>query len=178
VKRTEQAPTIEAQLFADDGSVPNNPDLPLVVYRDVLETGPGAAAACEARFAGNGWSGGWRGGVYPYHHYHSTAHEALGIVAGWARVRLGGEAGAVIELHAGDVVVIPAGVAHKGEATSPDLLIVGAYPGGRGPDMRVPGKGDRERALAKIAAVPLPSSDPVSGKAGALVERWRAATRR
>ena len=59
--------------------MPNNPRLPLVVYRGALDIGPGATAACEMLFAGNGWSGGWRGGVYPYHHYHSTAHEALGI---------------------------------------------------------------------------------------------------
>ncbi|HUC12734.1 MAG TPA: cupin domain-containing protein [Stellaceae bacterium] len=165
---------IEEHLFSDDGSVPNNSRLPLVVYRNVLHTGPGAAAACENLFAGHGWSGGWRGGVYPYHHYHSTAHEALGIVAGSARVRLGGERGEVVELRAGDVVVIPAGVAHKGEAASPDLLIVGAYPGGLGPDMRVPGKGDRERVLANIMAVPLPLSDPVGGGSGPLPERWRA----
>ncbi len=101
--RTRRTPEVEEHLFADDGLVPNNPSLPLVVYRGVLETGPGAAAACEALFAGNGWSGGWRGGVYPYHHYHSTAHEALGIVRGWAQVRLGGESGAVVDLRAGDV---------------------------------------------------------------------------
>ena len=172
---TEQHPSVEQHLFADDGIVPNNPRLPLIVYRAVLDTGPGAAAACEALFAANGWSGGWRGGVYPYHHYHSTAHEALGIVAGSAQVRLGGEGGAVVALHAGDVVVIPAGVAHKGEATSLDLLIVGAYPEGRGPDMRVPGKGDRERALANIERVPTPAADPVRGAVGPLVERWRAA---
>src|SRR5438309_2433514 len=135
--RGETTPLIEEHWFDDDGVVPNNPRLPLVVYRGVLESGPGAAASCETRFAGNGWSGGWRGGVYPYHHYHSTAHEALGIVAGSAKVRLGGDSGTLIDLHAGDVVVIPAGVAHKGEAASPDLLIVGAYPGGRGPDMRI-----------------------------------------
>ena len=97
----KQASAIEAQVFADDGSVPNNPRLPLVVYRGVLETGAGAAAACEALFDANGWRGGWRGGVYPYHHYHSTAHEALGIVAGWARVRLGGENGALVDVAAG-----------------------------------------------------------------------------
>jgi len=127
---TEPTPEIEEHRFADDGVVPNNSRLPLVVYRGVLEAGPDAAAACEKLFAGNGWSGGWRGGVYPYHHYHTTAHEALGIVAGSAKVRLGGDSGAVVDLNAGDAVVIPAGVAHKGEAASPDLLIVGAYPGG------------------------------------------------
>jgi uncharacterized protein YjlB len=172
------APTIEEDLFADDGRVPNNLRLPLIVYRRALSTGPGAAAACEARFAGNGWSGGWRGGIYAYHHYHSTAHEALGIVAGSARVRLGGEDGAIVEVRAGDVVVIPAGVAHKSEGASPDLLVVGAYPGGHGPEMRVPGTGERERALVNIAAVPLPASDPVCGKSGPLLERWSAAPRR
>jgi uncharacterized protein YjlB len=167
--------SVEEHLFADDGTVPNNPRLPLIVYRAVLDTGPGAASACEERFAANGWSGGWRGGVYPYHHYHSTAHEALGIVAGSAQVRLGGENGEIVKLRAGDVVVIPAGVAHKGESTSPDLLIVGAYPEGRGPDMKVPDKADRERALANIERVPMPASDPVSGASGPLVERWNAA---
>ena len=171
---TDNALKIEQHLFGDDGSVPNNPRLPLIVYRDVLNTGPGAVTACEKLFAGNGWSGGWRGGVYPYHHYHSTAHEALGIVAGSVRVRLGGESGPVVELRAGDAVVIPAGVAHKGETASPDLLIVGAYPGGRAPDMRVPGKGDRERVLANIMAVPLPVGDPVAGRAGPLLKRWCA----
>jgi uncharacterized protein YjlB len=171
---TDDSPRIETHLFIDDGRVPNNPQLPLVVYRGVLDTGRSAAAACEMLFAGNGWSGGWRGGVYPYHHYHSTAHEALGIVVGSARVRLGGDGGEVIELHAGDVVVIPAGVAHKGEAASPDLLIVGAYPDGRGPDMRVPGKGERQRVLANIKAVPLPVSDPVGGRSGPLLDHWRA----
>jgi uncharacterized protein YjlB len=171
---TDDGTRIEEYLFADDGSVPNNAHLPLVIYRHVLGTGPGAATACEILFAENGWSGGWRGGVYPYHHYHSTAHEALGIVAGSARVRLGGEGGSVVELRAGDVVVIPAGVAHKGEAASPDLLSVGACPGGRGPDMRVPGKGDRERVLANITAVPLPATDPVGGRSGPLLDCWHA----
>jgi len=81
-------------------------------------------------------------------------------------------------LRAGDVVVIPAGVAHKGEAASPDLLIVGAYPGGRGPDMQIPGKCDRELALTNIAAVPSPGGDPVCGTSGPLTERWRASAQR
>jgi uncharacterized protein YjlB len=167
--------TIEEHLFMDDGRVPNNPSLPLIVYRAVLKTGPSAAAACEALFAENGWSGAWRNGVYAHHHYHSTAHEVLGITAGSVRVRLGGEAGAKVELHAGDVVVIPAGVAHKNEGASPDLVVVGAYPGGKSPDMHGPGARERERALANIRAVPLPDRDPVCGKSGPLIERWRAA---
>ena len=93
--------------------MPNNPSLPLIVYRAALETGPRCAADCERLFADNGWSGARRNGIYSHHHYHSTAHEVLGIAAGSVRVRLGGEDGKTVELHAGDVVVIPAGVAHK-----------------------------------------------------------------
>ena len=170
-----QTVTIEEHFFTDDGRVPNNPSLPLIVYRGAVRTGPGSAGACEALFAANGWSGGWRNGIYSHHHYHSTAHEVLGIAAGWVRVRLGGEGGRTVELNAGDVVVIPAGVAHKNEGASPDLMVVGAYPGGKGPDMRSPGAHERERALANIRAVKLPDCDPVYGKSGPLLERWRAA---
>ena len=86
----------------------------------------------------------------------------------------GGEGGDIVEVRAGDVVVIPAGVAHKSEGASPDLLVIGAYPGGHGPDMRVPGAAERERAVPNIAAVPLPTADPVFGGSGPLPERWRA----
>jgi uncharacterized protein YjlB len=174
---TPDAITVEEHLFTDDGHVPNNPYLPLIVYRAVLETGPRAAAACEALFAGNDWSAAWVDGIYAHHHYHSTAHEVLGIASGSARVRLGGEGGKTVELRAGDVVVIPAGVAHKSEGASPDLVVVGAYPGGRSPDIRKPSAQERERSRRNITAVALPAYDPVYGKSGPLLERWRGADR-
>lgn len=171
--KTPDALTIEEHLFTDDGQVPNNPALPLIVYRAVLDTGPTGAAACEALFAGNDWSAAWHNGIYAHHHYHSTAHEVLGITAGSVQVRLGGEGGKTVELRAGDVVVIPAGVAHKNEGASPDLMVVGAYPGGKSPDMRRPAAQQREQALRNIRQVSVPASDPVCGKSGPLVERWR-----
>jgi len=163
---------VEEYIFSDDGLVPNNASLPVLVYRAALETGPRCAAECEKLFARHGWSGGWRNGVYAHHHYHSTAHEVLGIAAGSVRVRLGGEGGSVLELHAGDVVVIPAGVAHKNEGARPDLVVVGAYPDGKGPDMCTPAAQQRERVLRNIRNVPLPSCDPVTGKSGPLLARW------
>jgi uncharacterized protein YjlB len=174
----KDAVSIEEHRFTDDGQVPNNPALPLIVYRGALNTGPRAAADCEALFAANDWGAAWRNGVYSHHHYHSTAHEALGIVAGSVRVRLGGEHGATVELCAGDVVVVPAGVAHKNEGASPDLMVVGAYPGGRCPDMCRPGARERERALRNIPGVALPACDPVYGKSGPLIDLWRAANHR
>src|ERR1700751_4492088 len=142
-----QTPMIEEHFFTDDGRVPNNPSLPLIVYRGAVRTDAGSAAVCEALFAANGWSGGWRNGIYSHHHYHSTAHEVLGIAAGSVRVRLGGERGKLLELGAGDVVVIPARVAHKNEGASPDLIVVGAYPGGKSPDTCRPAAHPHERAL-------------------------------
>ncbi|HZU87740.1 MAG TPA: cupin domain-containing protein [Stellaceae bacterium] len=176
MSKIPQATTVEEHRFADDGHVPNNPLLPLLVYRGVLDTtGAGAASSCMALFARHGWTGAWRNGIYAHHHYHSTAHEVLGIVAGSAHVRLGGEQGRTLVLAAGDVAVIPAGVAHKCETASPDLLVVGAYPRGQSPDIRQAGARERERALSRIAAVPLPEADPVHGGDGPLIERWRPA---
>lgn len=163
--------TIETLTFADDGSVPNN-RLPLVVYRGTLGTDGDRATRFEKMFAANGWPGAWRNGIYPYHHYHSTAHEVLGIAEGSARVRLGGEQGQTVELRAGDAVVIPAGVAHKREAASADLLVIGSYPRGQSPDMCRVGSADHDEVAENVGDVPLPSADPVTGGPGPLLEIW------
>ena len=166
---------VETHLLEDDGTIPNNPRLPLLVYRGVLERDDDAAARCEARFTRNGWKAAWRDGVYPYHHYHATTHEALGVVSGEASVRFGGEHGPVVSVSAGDVVVIPAGVGHKRESASRDLLIVGANPDGRDePDMNTGKPGERGRALGAIPNVPTPSFDPVWGEGGPLATVWKS----
>lgn len=170
-----QIPEIETHHFADDGTVPNSV-LPLVVYRGALPESGDRAAFCEQMFARNAWPGSWRNGIHPFHHYHSTAHEVLGIARGSARVRLGGENGQSVELRAGDVVVIPAGVAHKREAASPDLLVIGSYPQGQNPDMCRAEPARHDRAAAAVAAVPLPAADPVTGGAEPLLDCWRRAS--
>src|SRR3954447_3322654 len=113
----------EQHLFAEDGRIPNNPRLPLLVYRGALE--PNAsdpAGTFEAVFARNGWRGAWRDGIYGFHHYHSPSHEVLGIARGSVQVRLGGEGGLATRLEAGDVVVIPAGAGHQKEGSTAALL--------------------------------------------------------
>jgi len=165
--------TIETHFFADDGTVPNNPALPLVLYRGALGEVGDLASRCEAMFEANGWPGAWRNGIYGHHHYHSTAHEVLGIARGSARVRLGGEHGASVELRAGDVVVIPAGVAHKREAASSDLLVIGSYPKGQRPDICRADTGSHDKSAANVARVALPGGDPVTGRADPLIDCWR-----
>jgi uncharacterized protein YjlB len=165
--------TVELYRLGDDGRIPNNERLPLIVYRGVLPQGGDRASACETLFERNGWGDGWRNGIFPYHHFHSTAHEALGIVAGHAWVRFGGDAGETVEVHAGDVVVIPAGVGHKRESASADLLVVGAYPKGQSVDLCTGKLGERETAQRNIPRVALPKRDPVYGKTGPLIEEWR-----
>jgi uncharacterized protein YjlB len=166
----------ERHLFEDDAKIPNNPRLPLLVYAGALDFGGGdPAAACEAVFAANRWDRSWRNGIYPFPHYHSTAHEALGICRGEARVRFGGERGVVLTVRAGDVVVIPAGVGHQNLGASGDLLVVGAYPPGPSWDLCTGKPEERPRVLESIRAVPLPPADPLFGEDGPLIEHWRHA---
>lgn len=163
---------IETLELADDGIVPNNA-LPLVVYRGALGESRDRAGECVALFNRNGWPNPWRNGIYGHHHFHSTAHEVLGIAAGSARVRLGGENGESVELFAGDVVVIPAGVAHKRESASGDLLVIGAYPKGQSPDICRAEAAEHDRAAANVASVALPATDPVMGASGPLFDHWK-----
>jgi len=161
-----------AIIFEDDGDVPNNP-LPLILYPGAIDPdAPDPATAFEALFRRNDWGGSWRNGIFPFHHYHSTAHEVLGIAAGQAEVRFGGEAGETLTVRAGDAVLIPAGVGHKRLSATPDLLVVGAYPGGQRADLMREGAEDIAGIRRRIAAVARPLADPVAGTGGPLAEHW------
>jgi len=168
----------ERYLLAGDARFPNS-RYPVLVYRSVAgaigAVGTQRAAGFEQLFARHGWPAAWRNGLYGEHHYHSTAHEALGVYEGWVQARLGGERGQLVRLEAGDVVVIPAGVAHCNEGQSKDFRVVGAYPRGTEMDMNYGQPRERPAADRRIAAVPLPEQDPVFGVEGALLELWRSA---
>jgi uncharacterized protein YjlB len=163
---------VETFTFEDDGSIPNS-SLPVLIYHGALDEGAGAGAF-EHRFAGHGWLGAWRDGIFSFHHFHSTAHEVLGIARGRASVILGGPRGRDFQLTAGDVAVLPAGTGHFNAGSSTDLLVVGAYPNGMRWDLRRGDPAEHDEVLANIARVPLPERDPVQGAEGALVELWRA----
>ncbi|WP_232793577.1 cupin domain-containing protein [Siphonobacter sp. SORGH_AS_0500] len=153
----------ELLYFKDDGVIPNN-KLPVVIYRKVTEeTGNRAAQWLEDRFASHDWTNSWRNGVYPFHHYHSTSHEVLGIYSGQAQLQLGGEKGQVLSVQAGDVLILPAGTGHKKIEASTDFGVVGAYPQGKDWDLLKGEKGERPQADQNIAALELPVKDPVYG---------------
>lgn len=149
--------------------VPNNPRLPVLVWRGALGARPSAEAA-ERMFAANGWPAAWRDGIFDCHHYHSNTHEALAVVAGEARVTLGGPGGPEVTLRAGDVAVLPAGTGHRRKDAGPGLLVVGAYPKGCAPDLWR--DAPDAAARARIAALPVPPRDPVEG--GPLARLWEA----
>ena len=159
----------------DDGILPNSP-LPLLFYRRVLTTATkDPASIFEECFAENDWSNSWRNGVYSFPHYHSTSHEVLGVYSGAATLRLGGEHGNSVEVRAGDVIVIPAGVAHQNIGASDDFGVVGAYPGGRDWDLLRGTPGERPKADRNIAALPIPENDPIYGAKGPLRRIWKSA---
>jgi uncharacterized protein YjlB len=158
----------ETLLLPPDEMMPNSP-LPVVIYRDVTADG-GATRALDALFEANGWRGTWRNGVYDFDHFHSNAHEVLGVGRGSATLQLGGDAGQAVAVEAGDVLVLPAGTGHRRITASADFTMIGAYPPGqehydicraRGPEIEL-----------RISKLGRPTTDPVYGSDGPLLSLW------
>jgi uncharacterized protein YjlB len=164
-------------LINDDGIFPNS-TLPVLFYKNVLDLPPlFPAAYVENLFKTNHWKNSWKSGIFDYHHYHSITHEVLGFYKGKTTLLLGGEKGVKIEVEKGDVLIIPAGVAHKNLGNENDVACVGAYPEGHSYDMNYGKPGERPLADTNIKDVPLPERDPVLGLKGGTNAYWtKAAT--
>lgn len=136
---------------------------------DAAARGGGAA---RSLFAEHGWGGAWVDGIFGFHHFHSTSHEALAVVSGVATVELGGPQGRAFDVSAGDVVVLPAGTGHRRASGGRDFTVVGAYPAGqedydllRGDD-----PAEVDAARRRIEGLGAPPEDPVGGDG---VAGWR-----
>ncbi|KAI1504302.1 hypothetical protein F5X99DRAFT_371714 [Biscogniauxia marginata] len=132
--------------------IPNSPR-PLLHYPGFLSKqcaqSPNAAAVeCYHLFEANGWHTQWvfRYGATQTSHYHSRAHECMVVLTGSATIRFGvadtvddleqsthgsgsEEGGVEIQASAGDVFVIPAGVAHKTYDAAPQESLALLTPG-------------------------------------------------
>jgi uncharacterized protein YjlB len=162
-------PRVVSELLKDDGTYPNNEKVPLILYQKALNLSKhDPACGFEELFEANYWNAAWRNGIHGFHHYHSTAHEVLGVYSGSAKVQLGGDNGVTLTIKKGDMVVIPAGVAHKNLGSSTDFRVTGGYPIGLEWDMKYGKPGERPQADQNIAAVPMPKADPVYGTKGPL----------
>jgi uncharacterized protein YjlB len=157
----------------DDGTFPNS-YLPVLLFKNVLRIPTFFGSHfIKKLFASNNWSNSWRSGIFTYHHYHSITHEVLGVYKGKATIQLGGETGVKVLLEKGDVLLIPAGVAHKNLDSENSIKCVGAYPNGKDYDMNYGKAGERPQADKNIYAVQLPAQDPVFGAKGKMQEYWK-----
>ncbi len=172
--QTNEKAEIKTLQFSVNGNFPNNPDLPVLLYKNVFDFGEAdPASQIEKLFSQNNWGGSWRNGVYNYQHYHSTAHEALGIYGGWADLQLGGPDNEPVHVEKGDLVVLPVGTAHKRINSGDGFAVVGAYPDDQSWDMNYGKKEELEKAKGNIKKVALPENDPVFGKNGKMFKFWK-----
>lgn len=165
----------EVQYFQlkDDGRFPNS-YLPVLLYKRALKL-PLLFASDHIKklFKSNNWNNAWKAGVYTYHHYHSVTHEVLGVYKGKATLQLGGDNGVQVMVEKGDVLLIPAGVAHKNLDNENAIKCVGAYPDGKDYDLLYGKPEERPQADKNIYAVGLPSQDPLYGAKGRMQEFWK-----
>ncbi len=187
--------SIERVFLAESDGMPNNGKLPLILYRAAVDLDDDEPERTfEKIFAQHGWGNGFRGDTFPFHHYHSVAHEVVGFARGRAEIQFGGPAGPIHQVQAGDAVVIPAGVGHRRLDDTPGFSSVGAYPPGQSPDLCVMSESDariaRQRpdvgdlkvsvigkkglqaTRASIAGTALPETDPILGNSGPIMTLW------
>ena len=172
VARAESSVHIDKLQLSRNGWMPNNEQLPVLLYRGAFDTTGDAAGRMEAAFGRNRWPAQWRNGVYRYHHYHSTAHEVLGFAAGRARIILGGEGGHEVTVEAGDVAVLPTGTGHCLVEADEGFLVIGAYPEGQHWD--ICRAAPDAKAVQRMRTLPFTRIDPVLGGSGELIAAWRA----
>ncbi|WP_027108316.1 hypothetical protein [Lacticigenium naphthae] len=166
---------IERIAIKENRPFPNN-TLPVLYYphafKEIIEK-ENAVDLIQSHFKKNGYTNSWVNGIYAYHHFHATTHEVLACFKGSATVQLGGPGGEVHPFTEGNVLLLPAGVAHKLIEATGDFQIVGAYPNGNSPDMEKGDSKEYEELLHKIQKVPFPECDPVGGRNLGVHEYWK-----
>lgn len=144
---------------------------PLLIYHNAFQNS--SASKIEAQLKSVGVvAPAWRYTMYSQSHFHSTTHEVLSIASGSAKCCFGHEDNPDrIEpvLSAGDVVIVPAGVAHRLLEDRGGFQMVGSYPTGKDWDMCY-GKASEEDKVKGIASLGWFQKDPVYGESGPSLE--------
>jgi uncharacterized protein YjlB len=163
---------IHQYIVVDNGEFPNS-ILPVVLYRQALHLPMFfASQSVKDLLLENGWGNNWRGGIFTYHHYHSNTHEVLAVIKGKTRLVLGGDGGEIVKIEKGDVIIIPAGVAHRNIGEETAVTCIAGYPGGTNYDMQLGRPGERPAADKRIEDLAFPSSGPVQGIKDPLLDIW------
>ena len=147
-----------------------NSHFPVLLYKRVLDV-PAffAASKIEKHFIANGWTGIVSAPVLAKHAYHSNAHKVLAAIKGQAMILIGGENGKHVKFEKGDVLIIPAGVAHKNLSKESDIVCVTAYYGN---DKVETLYGDE--AKHDLPDMPVPAADPFYGEnENGLLHAWK-----
>lgn len=153
---------------------PNNP-LPVLYYRGAFKKITDSSEApqeVQKILEKNGYTNSWIDSVFSYHHFHSNTHEVLVCLAGEATVQLGGPGANVYPFEKGDVLLLPAGTAHKKIEATEDFKIIGAYPAGMEPDMQKGSLEEYSKLKQEAREVPIPDTDPVENLNGAVFKYW------
>lgn len=146
---------------------------PLLIYRKAFPTSA-TASTIESHLSSIGVvTPQWRYTMYSTSHFHSTSHEVLAIASGRARLCFGHEdnPSRVMEvLEKGDVIVMPAGVAHRlWEDLEGGFQMVGCYPRGCDWDMCY-GRAGEEGSWERIKGLGWFGRDPVYGDQGPVLD--------
>ncbi|KAI5459341.1 hypothetical protein BGZ63DRAFT_491549 [Mariannaea sp. PMI_226] len=158
--------------------VPNS-RLPVIVYRNVLPR-PLDETSTTQFLEKNEWIKGGTWGAIQRHHFHPNTHECYGVFSGSSVLLLGvgptedESLGHQIQMEAGDVIVLPAGVSHCSKDFNNDYRYVGVYPKGSPRWKNEYGKvKDTCQMLREQAeSISIPDHDPVLGQNGPLCELW------
>src|SRR5215216_4003492 len=103
MERRPRDPEVWRHLFQDDGRLPINPKLPLLVYLGALSVYDDLSSECEAWSGENGWGGAWRGRVFTYHHYHPTARQVSATARGTENHAFHGDSAATVSHEIGQM---------------------------------------------------------------------------
>jgi uncharacterized protein YjlB len=160
-------------ILKDNDRFPNS-RLPVLLYKGGIRL-PFVFKArfVKKLFRKHHWINNWRNGVYTFHHYHSNTHEVMAVIKGATTLQLGGENGIHLKIEKGDVILIPACVAHCNLGREKDVICIGGYPRGKDYDMNYGKEGERPSSDENIAQVKIPRLDPVTGKLDPLNLIWK-----